>query len=138
VGAFDQTVDHPLAFRAACNTSQHASVSGAGLSSRYIHPPVFKPLASQTSDSIRRNPIGRLNLRLLNIRQEDKRLPRVTLRDNESQQQLFSRFRRKVTRSGVLGAVRRKRWFVSKSEQRRIEKKKGIRKMIRRRTKRGE
>ena len=57
----------------------------------------------------------------------------VTLRPNESQEQLFRRFRKKVAKSGVLSTVRRKRWFVSKSEMRRINKKKAIRRMKRRR-----
>ncbi|UCD43637.1 MAG: 30S ribosomal protein S21, partial [Chloroflexota bacterium] len=43
-------------------------------------------------------------------------MTRVELRDNESQQQLLTRFRKKVARSGRLKDVRRKRWFVSKSE----------------------
>lgn len=37
----------------------------------------------------------------------------------------------KVMRAGVLGVVRRKRWFVSKSETRRIERKKALRRMRR-------
>ena len=57
----------------------------------------------------------------------------VTLRPNETQDQLFRRFRKKVAKSGVLSTVRRKRWFVSKSELRRINKKKAIRRMKRRR-----
>ena len=57
----------------------------------------------------------------------------VTLRPNESQDQLLKRFRKKVAKSGILSTVRRKRWFVSKSELRRIQKKKAIRR-IRRRT----
>jgi small subunit ribosomal protein S21 len=36
-------------------------------------------------------------------------------------------FGKKVVKSQVLSTVRRKRWFVSKSEQRRMEKKKAIR-----------
>jgi small subunit ribosomal protein S21 len=59
-------------------------------------------------------------------------LPKVTLRPGESQQQLFSRFRKAVTRSGALSTVRRKRWFVSKNELRRIQKKKAIRRARRR------
>jgi small subunit ribosomal protein S21 len=59
-------------------------------------------------------------------------LTKVELRPNESQQQLFRRFRKKVAKSGKLRAVRKKRWFVSKSEQRRIAKKKAIRKQKRR------
>jgi small subunit ribosomal protein S21 len=59
-------------------------------------------------------------------------LTKVVLRPNESQAQLFKRFRKKVVRSGKLRAVRKKRWFVSKSEVRRIAKKKAIRKQKRR------
>lgn len=57
----------------------------------------------------------------------------VQLRPNESQEQLLKRFRKKVAKSGVLGIVRRKRWFVSKSELRRIQKKKAIRRLKRKR-----
>jgi small subunit ribosomal protein S21 len=51
----------------------------------------------------------------------------VTLRSNESQDNLLRRFRKKVVKSGVLSTIRNKRWFVSKSEQRRMDKKKAIR-----------
>ena len=61
----------------------------------------------------------------------------VQLRPNESQEQLLKRFRKKVAKSGVLSTVRRKRWFVSKSELRRIQKKKAIRRLKRRRPGRG-
>lgn len=54
-------------------------------------------------------------------------MPKVVLRGNESQEQLLRRFNKEVTKSKVLADVRRKRWFVSKSELRRIEKKKAIR-----------
>jgi len=56
----------------------------------------------------------------------------VVLRPNESQDQLLRRFRKKVAKSGVLSTVRRKRWFVSKSELRRIQEKKSMRRMRRR------
>ena len=56
----------------------------------------------------------------------------VSLRPNESQDQLLKRFRKKVAKSGILSTVRRKRWFVSKSELRRIQKKKAIRRLKRR------
>jgi small subunit ribosomal protein S21 len=59
-------------------------------------------------------------------------LATVTLRPNESQDQLLKRFRKKVAKSGILSTVRRKRWFVSKSELRRINKKKAIRRLKRR------
>jgi len=54
-------------------------------------------------------------------------LTKVVLRNNESPEQLLRRFRRQVSKSGKLKALRNKRWFVSKSEQQRIAKKKAIR-----------
>ncbi len=60
------------------------------------------------------------------------RLAFVTLRQSELQDSLLKRFRKKVVKSGVLSTVRRKRWFVSKSELRRVEKKKATRRMKRR------
>ena len=54
-------------------------------------------------------------------------LARVVLRSNESQEQLLRRFRKQVVKDGVLSTLRKKRWFISKSELRRIEKKKAIR-----------
>jgi len=56
----------------------------------------------------------------------------VILRPNESQEALLRRFRKKVAKSGILSTVRRKRWFVSKSELRRIQRKKAIRRLKRR------
>ena len=56
----------------------------------------------------------------------------VVIRPSESQDQLLKRFRKKVVKSGVLSTVRRKRWFISKSELRRVEKKKAIRRIKRR------
>ncbi|HLE29424.1 MAG TPA: 30S ribosomal protein S21 [Anaerolineales bacterium] len=56
----------------------------------------------------------------------------VTLRPNETQEQLLKRFKKKVMRSGILTQLRNKRWFVSKSEIRRIEKKKAIRRINKR------
>ncbi len=56
----------------------------------------------------------------------------VNLRPNESQDMLLKRFRKKVVKSGVLSTVRRKRWFISKSELRRVEKKKSMRRIKRR------
>jgi small subunit ribosomal protein S21 len=44
----------------------------------------------------------------------------------------LKRFRKKVVKSGVLSTVRRKRWFISKSEVRRVEKKKAMRRFKRR------
>jgi len=56
----------------------------------------------------------------------------VVLRPNESQDALLRRFRKKVAKSGILSTVRRKRWFVSKSELRRIQRKKAVRRLKRR------
>ena len=59
-------------------------------------------------------------------------LTKVTIKHNESPEELLRRFRKKVMRSGRLAAARQKRWFVSKAEVRRIEKKKAIRRLGRR------
>jgi small subunit ribosomal protein S21 len=59
----------------------------------------------------------------------------VSLRPGESQEQLLKRFRKEVSKSGVLSTVRRKRWHVSKSELRRIQKKKALRRIRRRQSK---
>lgn len=58
-------------------------------------------------------------------------IPKVIAHKHESSQQLLRRFRKTVTRSGVLGEVRKRRWHVSKSEERRLEKKKAIRRFRR-------
>ena len=55
----------------------------------------------------------------------------VNLRNGESQDSLLKRFRKKVVKSGVLSTIRNKRWFISKSETRRMEKKKAIRRIKR-------
>ncbi len=51
---------------------------------------------------------------------------------NESDESLLKRFRKKVAKAGTMSIVRRKRWHVSKSELRRIQKKKAIRRLRRR------
>jgi small subunit ribosomal protein S21 len=60
----------------------------------------------------------------------------VELRSGESQDSLLKRFRKEVIKTRVLSTYRKKRWFVSKSEQRRLAKQRAIRKarrkMIRR------
>ncbi len=56
----------------------------------------------------------------------------VVLRQNESQDQLLKRFRKKIVKSGILSTVRRKRWFVSKSETNRVERNKTLRRLKRR------
>lgn len=59
-------------------------------------------------------------------------MPTVTRMPNESDESLLRRFRKKVAKAGVMSTVRRKRWHISKSELRRIQKKKAIRRMRRR------
>ena len=56
----------------------------------------------------------------------------VHLRSGESQDSLLKRFRKKIIKSGILSSIRDKRWFVSKSETRRMDKKKAIRRIKRR------
>ena len=56
----------------------------------------------------------------------------VNLRNGESQDSLLKRFRKKIVKSGILSTIRNKRWFISKSETRRMEKKKAIRRIKRR------
>ena len=65
-------------------------------------------------------------------------MAKVVIRDGESQQQLLRRFRKKVTRSGVMSEVRKRRWFVSKNEQRRMDDKKAIRRLKKRARKKEE
>ena len=64
-------------------------------------------------------------------------MPIVTKMPNESDESLLRRFRKTVAKSGVMSTVRRKRWHVSKSELRRIQKKKAIRRMRRRQSLKG-
>jgi small subunit ribosomal protein S21 len=56
----------------------------------------------------------------------------VQLRPDESPESLLKRFRKKVNESGVLREVRRKRWYMSPSEIRRLERKKAIQRARRR------
>lgn len=85
-------------------------------------------------------PVDEQNFYLLPLdkRGGEESVASVVLRPNESQDQLLKRFRKKVVKSGVLSTVRRKRWFISKSELRRIEKKKAIRRIKRRQVGRGD
>lgn len=59
-------------------------------------------------------------------------MPRVTKLPNESDESLLRRFRKQVTKAGTMTVVRNKRWHVSKSELRRIKKKKAVRRNRRR------
>jgi small subunit ribosomal protein S21 len=56
----------------------------------------------------------------------------VELRPGETQDNLLRRFRKKVMRNGILRDAKKKRYFVSKSEKRRIAKRKAIRRHRRR------
>jgi small subunit ribosomal protein S21 len=52
----------------------------------------------------------------------------VVLRSGESQESLLKRFRKEVADSRVLSTFRKKRWFVSKSEEKRKAKQRAARK----------
>jgi small subunit ribosomal protein S21 len=59
-------------------------------------------------------------------------LATVTLRDGESQDALLKRFRKEVMKERILSESRRKRWYISPSEMRRIQKQRAIRRARRR------
>ena len=59
-------------------------------------------------------------------------LATVTLRDGESQEALLKRFRKSVMQDRILSEVRRKRWYISPSEKRRIQRQRAIRRARRR------
>ena len=65
----------------------------------------------------------------------------VNLRAGESQESLLKRFRKEVVKARVLSTYRKKRWYISKSEQRRLAKQRAVRKarrkMLRRQFKQG-
>ncbi len=69
---------------------------------------------------------------LFQCRKQVNSLTSVNLRSGESQDSLLKRFRKKMVRSGIFSTIRNKRWFISKSEQRRMDKKKAIRRIKRR------
>lgn len=50
----------------------------------------------------------------------------VTRRDNESSESLIKRFRRKVTNDRILSELRKRRYYLTKGEEERIAKRKGI------------
>lgn len=62
----------------------------------------------------------------------------VHARQNEPVDNLLKRFRTRVTKSGILAQVRSKRWHMSKSEARRLARKKAIRRLLRKERKRQE
>lgn len=63
-------------------------------------------------------------------------MTKVVLRQGESPENLLKRFRKRVARDRVLSEVKKRRYFVSKSEQRRIALRKAKRRERRRRWKR--
>jgi len=65
--------------------------------------------------------------RLFFARKEVDVLATVTLRDGESQEALLKRFRKEVMKERILSEARRKRWYISPSEMRRIQKQRAIR-----------
>ncbi len=56
----------------------------------------------------------------------------VTLKEGESQDNLLKRFRKQVMKERILSDARRKRWYISPSEMRRIQKQRAIRRARRR------
>ena len=59
-------------------------------------------------------------------------MSKVELQPDETAENLLRRFRKKVSESGILRDVRRRRWYMSPSEIRRLEKKKAMRRVRRR------
>lgn len=59
-------------------------------------------------------------------------MARVVRQSSETDDSLLRRFRKQVAKAGTMSLVRRKRWHVPKSELRRIQKKKALRRMRRR------
>ena len=59
----------------------------------------------------------------------------VVVRDGESFESLLKRFKGNVIKDRVLSDLREKRYFISKSEQRRLDRRRGIRRARRRQAK---
>lgn len=59
-------------------------------------------------------------------------MAKVILKDGESQENLLKRFRKEVMKERILSEARRKRWYISPSEMRRIQKQRAIRRARRR------
>jgi small subunit ribosomal protein S21 len=60
------------------------------------------------------------------------KLATVVLRPGESQEQLLKRFRKEVQKARILSTARKKRYFISNSEERRIALQKAERRERRR------
>jgi small subunit ribosomal protein S21 len=54
-------------------------------------------------------------------------MTRVVSREGESPESLLRRFRKQVTKDGILSDLKKKRYHVSKSEERRLARRKAIR-----------
>lgn len=52
----------------------------------------------------------------------------VDLRSGETQEGLLKRFRKEVVKDRILSTYRKKRWFISNSEDRRLAKQRATRK----------
>ena len=63
-------------------------------------------------------------------------MTQVVLKPGESQESLLKRFRKKVSKARILSDVRKKRFFVSKSAQRRAARRKAERRERKRQRKR--
>lgn len=55
---------------------------------------------------------------------------KVTRRDNESGEKLFRRFKKKCEREGLVKDMKKQEYFESKSERKRRERKKMLKKLI--------
>ncbi|MGC9356874.1 MAG: 30S ribosomal protein S21 [Anaerolineae bacterium] len=51
----------------------------------------------------------------------------VTAKPGESAESLLRRFRKQVSKDRIMGEVKKRRYFITKGEKRRIEERKGIR-----------
>jgi small subunit ribosomal protein S21 len=67
-------------------------------------------------------------VRVLETKGGEEQMATVNLRPGESQESLLKRFRKEVMKERILPTVRKKRWFTSPSELRRLKKQKAIRK----------
>ena len=59
-------------------------------------------------------------------------MARVELRSGESQESLLKRFRKEVSKSRILSEVRKRRWFISNAEKKRVARRKARRRELKR------
>jgi small subunit ribosomal protein S21 len=91
--------------------------------SHLVHECAYRVLSFQRSRPSGHDLSGRRGVSLLAT---------VTLKEGESQESLLKRFRKEVMQERILSEARRKRWYVSPSEMRRIQKQRAIRRARRR------